>query len=88
MTDALRSTPAVFAPSPLAQYRAHLEQAFLATPPPQPVHGFHPPTPVGTYGHYTMISDSTLRIDVELGPLLKNHVFRGSSPSSMVSVWA
>jgi hypothetical protein len=88
MTDALRSTPATTGPSPLALYRAHVEQAFVAAPPPQPVHGFHPPTPGGTYGHYTMIDDSQLRIEVELGPLLKNHVFRGSSPSSMVSVWA
>jgi hypothetical protein len=83
MTDVLPSSP-----SPLAQYRAQLEQAMLVARPPQPVHGFHAPTPPYTHGEYTLIDDSNLRIVVELGPLLTHHVFRGSSPSTMVSVWA
>lgn len=74
--------------SPLAAYRAHLQQAFVDAPRAKPVEGLHPPTPASTRGEYTMLDEGTLRITVELGPLLVNHVFRGSDPSHLVSVWA
>lgn len=75
-------------PSPLSVYRAQLQQRFLVTPPTRPVEGFQPPTPAFTRGEYTMLDEGTLRISVELGPLLINHVFRGSDASHLISVWA
>jgi hypothetical protein len=74
---------------PLAERQAELHRASLQ--PPQPLdieQKWHPMTPDYSRGTMTMVSDENLRIEVELGPLLVNHRFRGASPPLQVSVWA
>ncbi|MED5617844.1 hypothetical protein [Ideonella sp. BN130291] len=76
------------ASSPLADYRAQLRQGFIAKPmlPAEP--GIPSPTPAFTRGTMTMVDQGDLRIEVELGPLLVHHLFRGTSRPLQVSVWA
>jgi hypothetical protein len=74
---------------PLAERQAQLRQAALQPPKPLDIEQkWHPETPAYTRGTYTMVNDEDLRIEVELGPLLVNHRFRGVSPPLQVSVWA
>jgi hypothetical protein len=74
--------------SPLADYRAHLQQGFLTRPIETPPQGRTPPTPPSTRGSYTLVDAEDLRIEVDLGPILVNHVFRGVSRALQVSVFA
>jgi len=74
---------------PLAERQAELRRASLQPPPPADIEQqWHPLTPAYTRGTMTMVNDENLRIEVELGPLLVNHRFRGVSPPLQVSVWA
>jgi hypothetical protein len=74
--------------SPLADYRADLRSSFVSSPllPADP--GIPSPTPAHTRGTMTMVDQGDLRIEVELGPLLVHHLFRGTSRPLQVSVWA
>ena len=74
---------------PLAERQAQVRAAALQPPKPLDIEQkWHPETPEYTRGTYTMVNDESLRIEVELGPLLVNHRFRGVSPPLQVSVWA
>jgi hypothetical protein len=84
----LASSPALSSASPLADYRAQLQQGFLTRPLPQPERGIPSPTPATTRGTMTMVDQGDVRIEVELGPLLVQHLFRGTSRPLQVSVWA
>ncbi len=76
-------------PQPLAERLAQVRAAALQPPKPLDIEQkWHPETPDYTRGTYTMVNDESLRIEVELGPLLVNHRFRGVSPPLQVSVWA
>jgi hypothetical protein len=74
--------------SPLAEYRAQLQQGFLTRPIETPPQGRTPPTPPGSRGSFTLVDSEDLRIEVDLGPILVNHIFRGTSRALQVSVFA
>jgi hypothetical protein len=84
----IATSPALSSASPLADYRAQLQQGFLSRPLPLPERGIPSPTPATTRGTLTLVDQGDVRIEVELGPLLVHHLFRGTSPPLQVSVWA
>ena len=75
-------------PSPLQDYRAQLRQGFIDRPSAPPGGEVPPATPEYSRGRMTLLDQGDVRIELELGPLIVHHLFRGTSPALQVSVWA